>query len=41
MERTPFAIDEAKDEDGPDDDFDSLDGVGGEVDQHMMDEVGF
>jgi len=38
MERTRFAIDESKDE-GDDDDLDSLDGVGGEDDKLMMDEV--
>jgi len=38
MERKPFAIDEAKEDDG-EDDLDSLDGVGGEDDAFMMDEV--
>jgi hypothetical protein len=41
MERTPFAIDEAKDDGGGMDDLDSLDGVEGNIDQHMMDEVWF
>lgn len=41
LERTPFAIDEAKDDDGGMDDLDSLDGVEGDVDQRVMDEVCF
>jgi len=39
MERTPFAIDEAMDDDSGVDDLDSLDGVEGDVDQRVMDEV--
>jgi hypothetical protein len=39
MERTPFAIDEAKDDDAGIDDLDSLDGVEGDIDQRVMDEV--
>jgi hypothetical protein len=42
MERTPFAIDEAKDGDEDslvDGDLDSLDGVGGDLDNGIMDEV--
>ncbi|KAF8328403.1 rab-GTPase-TBC domain-containing protein [Cantharellus anzutake] len=39
MERKPFAIDEAKDDGRIDDDLDSLDGVAGEDDKLMMDEV--
>lgn len=38
MERTPFAIDEAKDDATDEDDLDSLDGVAGD-DTFMMDEV--
>lgn len=39
MERTPFAIDEAKEDEDVDDDLDSLDGVEGDEDKFMMDEV--
>jgi len=39
MERTPFAIDAATDDDSGADDLDSLDGVEGDVDQRVMDEV--